>query len=233
MLQTINFCNSTISWLTQQEQSYGLFQVEARLSVSIVACNFLEVYYLLSGVMAGNMYTSGAVIKSPSYHFQAILSEQHFKIFRIHTGNTVDKDTHGKLEDVFAKVDFMIDTQPYDRLNEVKSIKNAIQNRCKLNVAMQLKHLPQAQVLVEFPVKHININQRETMWQVETGPVIIPDAGFAHHPSIENLVLAYTNFNKNKEAEFAILETQKNRSIRAFSAIQAYPVDIDFQKLHS
>lgn len=233
MLQTINFCNSTISWVTRQEQSFGLFQVDARLSTSTVSNNISEVYYLLSGVMAGNMYTSGTVIKSPTYHFQAVLSAQHFKIFRIYTDSTNDKDTYGKLEEVFAKVDLMIDTKPYDRLKEVESIKNAIQNQHKINVAMQLKHLPQVNVLLEFPVKHININHKETLWQVETGPVVIPNIDFEKNPSIENLVLAYTNFNKNNEAEFAMLEVQKQSNIRTFANIQTYLASIEFQKLHS
>lgn len=233
MLQTIDFYNSSINWVTKQIQSYGHFQIEAKLRASISSLNFVEEYYLLSGVMAGNMYAQQSIIKSPVYQYQAILSAKHYKIFRMYADKTTDKDSHGQLSELFEEVNFVIRQQSCTLIDAVEGIKSASSENKKLNIVMQFGEWEQADISLHFPVKHLNVNQSNTSVQVETGPVMIPNNAFYHSPSIANILLAYTNFNTTQQAEFAILQAAKAQEVRTFSKIKTYPVDINFQKLQS
>jgi hypothetical protein len=60
--------------------------------------------------------------------------------------------------------------------------------------------------LIEFPVKTMNVNDVQWLYQVDTGPVIVPDFGSAKERIIERLELAFVAFNKADEAWFVVQE---------------------------
>ena len=59
-------------------------------------------------------------------------------------------------------------------------------------------------VLLEYPVKTINVSDRDTYYQVDTGPVLFPDMTIGEENMIANLRLAYVAHNSPDWAEFIL-----------------------------
>ena len=81
-------------------------------------------------------------------------------------------------------------------------------------VAAVLKNLPMAArteieddrclAVIDYPVKTINANERDNIYQTDTGPVLLPD--FAREPAqwIGGLELAFSSFNSPDWIEFIV-----------------------------
>jgi hypothetical protein len=59
-------------------------------------------------------------------------------------------------------------------------------------------------VLLEYPVKTVNFSERERYYQVDTGPVLVPDFAGGHRSILESLQLAYVAHNCPEWAEFIV-----------------------------
>ena len=61
-------------------------------------------------------------------------------------------------------------------------------------------------VVIDFPVKTVNANERDVVFQPDTGPVLVPDLSMETHRWIEGLQLAFIAFNRFDWAELLIRE---------------------------
>ena len=59
-------------------------------------------------------------------------------------------------------------------------------------------------VMVEYPVKTINVSQRDGYYQVDTGPILFPDLSVGHELFVGNFRLAYIAHNCPDWAEFIV-----------------------------
>ncbi len=59
-------------------------------------------------------------------------------------------------------------------------------------------------VLLEYPVKVVNFSEREKYYQVDTGPILMPDFEKPSRTPLENLRLAYVAHNVPEWAEFIV-----------------------------
>jgi len=60
------------------------------------------------------------------------------------------------------------------------------------------------EVIVECPVKTLNMQAERRVYQVDTGPVALPDLNRRHDPPIDSLALAFIAFNSPTSADFII-----------------------------
>ena len=59
-------------------------------------------------------------------------------------------------------------------------------------------------VLLEYPVKIVNFSERERYYQVDTGPVLLPELGAGVKPLIKAMQLAFVAHNSQDWAEFLV-----------------------------
>jgi hypothetical protein len=64
------------------------------------------------------------------------------------------------------------------------------------------------QALIEYPVKTMNANDREGIYQTDTGPVLLPDLSREPDELIEGMELAFVAFNSPDWAEFIVRTKQ-------------------------
>tara|TARA_B100000686_G_scaffold284531_1_gene308150 strand:- start:152 stop:928 length:777 start_codon:yes stop_codon:yes gene_type:complete len=57
---------------------------------------------------------------------------------------------------------------------------------------------------IEYPVKTINANERDSVYQPDTGPVLFPDLSVEPQDLIAGMQLAYVAFNTSSWAEFIV-----------------------------
>jgi hypothetical protein len=59
-------------------------------------------------------------------------------------------------------------------------------------------------VLLEYPVKVVNFSERERYYQVDTGPILLPDFDHEYRSLLEGCRLAYVAHNCAEWAEFIV-----------------------------
>ena len=60
------------------------------------------------------------------------------------------------------------------------------------------------EAILEYPIKTMNVNDIDTIWQVDTGPLVFPDLSSQAERRIEWLDLAFIVYNRLDRAEFII-----------------------------
>jgi hypothetical protein len=60
--------------------------------------------------------------------------------------------------------------------------------------------------ILEFPIKTMNVNDIDNMYQIDTGPILLPDFLSNKERMVERFKLAYVAFNKSDDAYFVIQE---------------------------
>ena len=58
--------------------------------------------------------------------------------------------------------------------------------------------------IIEYPVKTMNTNREQNIYQVDTGPVVFPDLSKRYERNVEGIALAFVAFNAPHFADFII-----------------------------
>jgi hypothetical protein len=58
--------------------------------------------------------------------------------------------------------------------------------------------------VIECPVKTMNVRESDAAWQVDTGPVVLPDLAGRPEPPPEGFALAFVAFNAPDSADFVV-----------------------------
>lgn len=203
----VDFQNSFISWETKNG-SFGRFNSEAFLRYSN------NDWLLGSEVMACNVYGNNKLVKEPNYSFEPLFSDHVCKIFRTYTLNGLTDDTVFQSQEQFKNHELHI---------------SEIENYTEVSLTDVLENLKPCQCIIttkeyqlQFPAKHLNVNRESKQFQIETGPVAIPNR--------ETINTAFIAFNKLNEFEMLIYKnidgkrntksiTQKNCEIKIVVAL--------------
>ena len=226
--ERIDFSKSNIFW---DGPSKGIFKLVSVLRLNIGNSKKTETTFGLGeSVLAGNMYVSEGLLKQPPYLFQVAGSTEEQYIFRSILPNQkksiipswfINKvgDTHQK--NLFND-EFYLDLKK----SPARSIMNydEIEKDFYYNnftVKIQIDSI-ECNYTIEFPVNHINVKPGIKMWQVETGPILMPnfeekEAGdlellpcFIHFNSFDKLDVFYDypfGFRRNQIINKGIMQS--------------------------
>jgi hypothetical protein len=76
--------------------------------------------------------------------------------------------------------------------------------------------------ILEYPVKTMNVDLNHRKYQVDTGPVALPDLAKRYQPQIESLSLAYVAFNVPGFADFVIEQPMRVPAGREAAEVYHY-----------
>lgn len=212
----VDFSNSKLFWNHGSDNSHGVFNVESVLRKYNKNNELINTFVLGAGVLAGNMYVSGSLVKNPSYFFQVAASEDMNVIYRTNTLETEKwrkflninrgSGTFDTYNNDFESLEFNLGTEECVEVGLIYSDISMHYLRlhnftCKIYV----NKIDECYEL-EFPVKHINISPEKEMFQVETGPILIFDSHGSNKTSarVERLIPSFVHFNNSKYADFSI-----------------------------
>ena len=60
--------------------------------------------------------------------------------------------------------------------------------------------------IIEYPVKTMNINDNRNIYQVDTGPVLLPDLSEQYERTVDSIQLAFVAFNDPAFSDFVVEE---------------------------
>lgn len=85
-----------------------------------------------------------------------------------------------------------------------EEIVNATLEGSLLNGRIEFEALERFEVLIDFPIKTMNVSERDWIYQTDTGPILFPDFSEPFDNVIETLKLAYVAYNCADWAEFIV-----------------------------
>jgi len=164
-----------------------------------------ETYYLAPAVIAGNVYAKNDMVKNPVYLFQIAASKQKHVIFRTFvspSGNQSSVDNNSAL---FEEVQLHIIKKEATVLKNYDDIEFHFLNHSAMTACICYETGQNLQVEIEFPIKHINIQREKRLYQVETGPILIPFGPPSEMLSKarvqDHFHVAFVHFNRSDFAE--------------------------------
>lgn len=206
-MDRIDFQNSSITWLTKNEESYGRFVLESLCSIRDEPTGVTDSYGLGVEVLAGHVYGTEGLVMNPAYLFQFAASKDKHRIFRTYLQHRPGSDSAGRNADLFKEVDLKVVKEAAILLHDFEAIEQHFDKHSPLSARATFIRDGATNIEIEFPVKHINLQRARRLFQVETGPVLfpteIPPAWNAGN-SMPEFNPAFIHFNKLDEIEVTL-----------------------------
>lgn len=115
--------------------------------------------------------------------------------------------TFARVADAFDKVSFHLHMSEAQPLHDPAEIVAATLANEQLAARVEFTALDRYDVAIDFPIKTMNANERDQVYQTDTGPMLLPD--FSREASgrmIERFRRAYAAFNCPDWTEFIVEE---------------------------
>lgn len=178
-MNCLDFKTSSIGWKLKNG-SLGLFTIDSSLKEK----KNKQTNYLANTVIAGNVYGKSILPIVPNYNFQWLTNGKNQVIFRSFSNNKIKIDTRKSY-----KVDkFILNIKRTQKI-EI-SIHDLFNDYSLFNMSL-ICIIDLSDQIIEFPIKHININPLTKEFQVETGPLLFKKSN--------KFISAFIFFNSNNK----------------------------------
>lgn len=190
-------------------------QLECRCRVTTKATGETQTFVLGASCKTERVGVDADIWTEPNADFAPIFSADHFMHLKTYARAGVDVELYppgsgrqtdrqsGPIEEAFDNV--RIDAVEFEgaELSSAEAIVEATLANRRL-VAMTEIESSKYKAVLEYPVKTMNANERDQIYQTDTGPVLLPDLSREPNDLIEGLELAYAAFNCPSWIEFII-----------------------------
>ena len=205
-METCDFSRSFVTFVTRERANNARIQVEARCAITDARNGSTEEYFLVASCKGEDTYGSGVLFLEPSYDFCGIFSAREFILIRAGVPYHA-RDTVGANRDLFEDVLFHISVAQAVALDTNEAIVHATLANRLINGRVEIADpTGRYRASIEFPIKTMNVNDIRNLYQVDTGPVLVPDFPSARERMVERFDLAYVAYNRPDEAYFVIQE---------------------------
>lgn len=152
----------------------------------------------------------------PNADFCMILSNESFLILKSWDKNnkgvmryptslgTQPERQNGMVIDTYDNIKISLRTFQGEALQAVSDIVNATLSDDILVGRIAFTQQERYKVMIDFPIKTMNANERELIYQTDTGPILFPDLTTADDNLITSFRLAYIAFNNPDWAELIL-----------------------------
>ena len=206
----IDFANSYMTWFGDPRAGISRIAVEAACTL-VDDTGSEDVYYLIAACRAEHTHSDGQLIVMPNYDFRGIFGRTDYRLLRKHwvsdpdylgdaglatTGGRV-LDEAGRHADRWAEV--RLDIGRFDDFTELadrQSVVDAtLENRPLVARTELADESSGVRAVLEYPVKTMNVIESPARYQVDTGPVIVPDFASTADLAIARFDVAHVVYN--------------------------------------
>jgi hypothetical protein len=200
----IDFANSYMTFVVHNGENTARIQLDAACTI-VDPAGESEHYYLIAPCRAEPMYRDGDLFQMPNYEFCGIWSRDECLLLRTHWTSERDDREHGLNRERFA--DVRLDIRPFPatrRLADRAQIVEATLANRPLIARTELRDEERGRrAVLEYPVKTMNVTREPPRFQVDTGPLIVPDLASTARP-ITTFDLAHVVYCTVDRAEFVL-----------------------------
>jgi len=193
-------------------------QIECRLRVTDKQSLQTQTFVLGANCKTERVGVTENIWTEPNADFVPIFSDTHFMHLKTYatTGEgvplyppgsgTQSERQSGAIVDAFEDVRIDLVDTIGSELKESREIIAATLTNRRLNAQTTIEN-DRYKAVIEYPVRTMNANERDKIYQTDTGPVLFPDLACEPEQILSRLQLAYAAFNCPDWVEFLIRQT--------------------------
>jgi len=244
-MSAIDFARSYMTWFGENDGSMSRIQLEAACTIIDEASGVEDTYYLIAPCRAEHTHSDDKLIVMPNYDFRGIFGEKEHIIIRTHwvsepdylddpglntTGGRASAQP-GKNRDRWGEVRLDIERFADGTVLETNKqvVDRTLANRSLVGRTEIRDAASGTRALLEYPIKTMNVLRKPMRYQVDTGPLIVPDFGSTGTLQVERFDIAHVVYNRPNKGEF-ILRRPKEiieggrplYSVTDYTAVQDY-----------
>lgn len=206
MTNLIDFSNSYMTFFSHDEGNIARCQLDAACTLRDDKTGTAETFYLIVPCRAEDMYVDGPLFKMPNYEYCGIWSHDEVLTLRTHWESDRERPDYGVNRERFADLRLHVRYHADGTLlARVEEIVTATLENVLLVAQTELRDEARGlHAVLEYPIKTINVLRRTPRFQVDTGPVIVPDFPSIAARTIERFDVAYLVYNTFDRAEFIL-----------------------------
>ena len=199
-MSAIDFARSYMRWFGAVNNVRIL--VDAACTLTDDATGKSETYYLIAPCRAENTHGDTKLISNPGYEFCGVWGPDEKRIMRF--AWTSDRDN--------TQYEPKADTLEIRRFEKTRSLEDAeaiFKATMESSEPMVSRTTIQGgrqglTAVLEYPVNTMNVVDGPMRFQVDTGPLIVPNFNIKAARPIECLEVGYVVYNRFDEAEFTV-----------------------------
>ncbi|MYE77925.1 MAG: hypothetical protein F4243_02810 [Chloroflexi bacterium] len=191
-------------------------QIEARCKISDRISGKAQTFVLGAACKTEYVGVDRGMWTQPNADFCIILSTDSFFILKSWDRNNKGVPRYpaslgeqperqsGLVRDTYERVSIDVRTCSAQQLESAQAIIQATLANEPLVGACRFCLHDRYDIEIDFPIKTMNANEREWIYQVDTGPILFPDMSADCPNWINSFHLAYVAFNRADWAEFIL-----------------------------
>ena len=189
--------------------------IECRCVVTEKATDQSQSFVLGASCKTARVGVEGDIWLEPNADFCPIFSDDRYlslktysqvgttmELFPPGSGSQSDRQT-GLIDETYDSVKIDMTECEGTPLDSAQEIVEAVLANQNLVARTELEN-DRYHALIEHPVKTINANERDWIYQTDTGPVLFPDLSVEPDAMLTSLELAYSAFNCPDWIEFIV-----------------------------
>ena len=174
-----------------------------------------DTFYLCQGCIGEDMYKLGGIAQMPTYEVFSIASETVVKQSKVHANHADDivqvvsvgsrietRDGRGATWTAFRLQLNHVEARPLQTAEEIHEA--TVNGEHLLGRTTLHTGEPRCQAVLEYPIRYMNVHPTRTQFQVDVGPVLLPDLARDAASLMHRLDTAYIMYSTFDRAEFAI-----------------------------
>ena len=191
-------------------------QIEAVCRITDLSSHETTRYVLGASCKTEYVGVDQGIWTEPNADFCIILSAERFLILKSWDRNNKGvlryppslgeqpERQSGLVSDTYDNAKINLRTFPGEALTTPEAIVQSTLNDDILVGRVTMTLEGRFDIAIDFPIKTMNANEREWIYQTDTGPILYPDITVAHDDLIETFQLAYVAFNRPDYAEMIL-----------------------------
>lgn len=212
-MRVIDFAHSYQFWTIsvpagsrhRLEENSARIQLDSRCEIWDEGTGRLEEFFLITPCRTEWMYREDRLFQHPNREYCVVASYRHD--IRVGGGLLAEERRPIKvLEEAFRDHRFDIRHLSNPRLLSTdEEVIRATEALAPLVARTELR-FPQRKwrIVLEYPIKTMNINRKHRRFQVDTGPIALPDPTVPGDEWIESFYRAFVAYNRFDRAEFVV-----------------------------
>ncbi|RAV18749.1 hypothetical protein [Paenibacillus contaminans] len=182
------------------------FWVESRLRFIDEHANTVEDYYQCGSCKSESTFAEKDLFNEDNYDFTPIFGPENGIIYRRTAALNENYKSCPKSEDMWGGQLYKLKTPDSCVLLETtEAIRRATHDNIPLVAQTELVNAELGlRAIIEYPVKTMNIHDERNLYQVDTGPILLPDLTARQERVVDAISLAYVAFNVSHFADFVV-----------------------------
>ncbi|MBP1988477.1 hypothetical protein [Paenibacillus eucommiae] len=182
------------------------FWVESRTRFIDEQSGRSEDYYQCGSCKSEDTFAENNLFYEDNYDFTPVFGPEYGIVFRRHAYLTGTYKLCPEAVNMWGGQTYRLKEPAVCRLlNTNEEIRNATNEGWMLVAQTEISNPDLGlKAIIEYPVKTMNIHNEKNLYQVDTGPVCLPDLTRNYDRAADSIRLAYVAFNAPHFADFVV-----------------------------